>query len=221
MLLGVAVTPAFAAVDVRLYPSSGYAVLTKDFAVDIMLNTDGNNTTTARAVIRFDPNKLQVTKAEHGDLYCQYPEDEYAVDNENGWIKITGFCLDPYYNSESSSGIFARFTFRPSVEGAVNLNFEFDGTDGEWKSYVKDTGSPPENILESRPQGGTYSVVSSIPSSTTDDSEKLPGVGLFENKFFFLGLGLCFLGVSILIVDFIVGKIKESKIKSSSRVVTV
>lgn len=189
--------------SLSLYPETGYAALNKDFSVDIMLDTGGEDTTTTRAVFRFDPDKLQVVEAQHGDLYCQYPEDEYTVDNEGGWVMLTGFCLDPYYNSGSSPGVFGRITFKPLIEGTVTMNFEFDGDDKEWKSIVKDNGSPPQNMLTNDPSGGTYTVVSSMPSSsgTAGTTGKLPGVGIFDNNVVVWGLVLVSLAGSVLLVE--------------------
>lgn len=201
IFLGFANASHAAGPDLSLYPSTGYAVLNKDFSVDIMLDTGGEDTTTTHAVFRFDPDKLQVIKAQHGDLYCQYPEDEYTVDNTGGWIMLTGFCLDPYYNSGSSPGLFGRITFRPQVEGIVTMNFEFNGDDEEWKSIVKDNGSPPQCILTDTPTGGTYTVVSSVPDSSAGTSGKLPGVGIFDNNFAVWGLVLVSLSGSVLLID--------------------
>jgi len=206
IFLGFASASYAAGPSLSLYPKTGYAVLNKDFSVDIMLDTGCEDTITTRAVFRFDPDKLQVIKAQHGELYCQYPEDEYTVDNVGGWVMLTGFCLDPYYNSGSSASLFGRITFRPKVEGTVTMDFEFDGSDKEWKSIVTDNGSPPQNVLTNTPVGGTYTVVSSIPSSsglsgTTGTTGKLPGVGVFDSNFVLWGLVLVSLSVSVLLVD--------------------
>lgn len=199
--LGLANASHAAGPDLSLYPGTGYAVLNKDFSIDIMLDTGGEDTTTTRAVFRFDPDKLQVIKAQHGDLYCQYPEDEYTVDNTGGWVMLTGFCLEPYYNSGSSPGLFGRITFRPQVEGIVTMNFEFNGNDEEWKSIVKDNGSPPQNILTNIPDNGTYTVVSSVPDPSAGTSGDLPGVGIFDNNFVVWGLVLVSLSGSVLLID--------------------
>ena len=194
-------------VSISLYPSGGYAVLNNDFAVDIMLATGGKDTTMARVVLRFDPSKIRITKAQHGDLYCQYPEDDYAADNTKGIVILTGYCLDPYYNSSDGGGILGRITFKPLVEGNVTLSVEFDGQANSEKSVVMDNGSPPQNILISAPSGGSYTVVTSInqqSSGTPGQGTKLPGVGILDNKPILVGIGLICLAGTVFAVDLLI-----------------
>ncbi len=172
--------------SLSLYPATGYALLGKNFTVDIMLDTGGEDTTTARAVFRFDPEKLRVTKAEYAELYCQYPEDEYTVDNTLGWVKLTGFCLDPYYNSGSTAGLFGRITFVPLVEDVITLDFVETYKDDEWESMIMDAGSPPQEILGLQVSNGSYTVVSQIDGGST--TEKLPGVGLWDDNKVVIGV---------------------------------
>lgn len=220
------VEPVFAAEPtVEFYPESGYAVLGKDFTVDIMLNTHGEDTTTTQVVFTFDPDKVRVTEAKHGDLYCQYPEDEFTVDNTNGVVKLTGFCLDPYYNSGDDSELFGRFTFKPLEEGDVSFVFEHNGSENEWKTVVKNNGSPPQNILDSKPSGGTYTVVSEIPSGSTTSGDvepqsNLPVVGLFDKYGIFVGIGFVTLGILVIAADKYLRELSQkSRIKSSGTVI--
>lgn len=190
-----AVSVGAASPSFSLYPSTGYALLGKDFAVDIMLDTGGENVTMARAVFRFDPTEVRVTKAEYGDLFCQYPEEDYTVDNTKGWVKLTGFCLDPYYNSSGTPGLFGRFTFIPLVEGETTFTFVSDYTDEEWESVVLNAGSPPQLLSGPSVSGGKYTAVTSIDGAPLADGS-LPGVGLFDDKPVLLGSGLFALGVA-------------------------
>jgi len=182
-----------------LYPRSGYALLGKNFSVDMTLDTGGQDLSLARAVIRFNPDEIRVVKAEHGDIFCQYPEDDYTVDNTLGWIKLTGFCLDPLYNSEGSSGLFGRITFVPLVEGSVKLTWVTDYTDSEWNTGLMNDGSPPQEVTigtSNVSSSGVYTVVSHINEGGSDGS--LPGVGIFDNKVILMGL-LC-IGASLLVM---------------------
>ncbi|MBN1617990.1 hypothetical protein JW887_01445 [Candidatus Dojkabacteria bacterium] len=195
----------------RLYPPNGYAVLKQDFVIDILLNTNGEDTTMARAVFEFDASKLEVTKAEYGDLYCDYPEDEYTVDNDKGVVMITGFCLDPYYNSGDKEELFARVTFKPLVEGKVDLVFNFETSNDEWNSIVKNTGSPPQNVLSTKPAGGSYEIVSTVPTGKgTTSNTDLPKAGIFDDKFVLIGGGLLLVGFVVLLVSSL-GRKKEKK----------
>ncbi len=216
-----------AGATLSLYPSSGYAVLNENFAVDIMLDTGGAETTSTQAVFRFDPDKIEVTKAQHGELYCDYPDDDYSVDNVDGWVKLTGFCLDPYYSSGSSEELFGRITFQPLVEGEVELEFVTTGTNEDWYSFVKDTGSPPEDILSSS-SDGRYTVVSEVPrdvsagtTGTTSGTEKLPGVGLLDGGFWHIGAGLLVLAGIVMVGDVVIGNFRRKMELRSERTVVV
>lgn len=191
-----AVGPAFS-----LYPNSGYAILNQEFVVDILLDTGGRDTTSARAVLTFTPSQLQIVRAQFGSLYCQYPDDDYISDNTNGKLVLTGFCLDPYYSSSGTPGLFGRITFRPLIEGTANVNFSFTGTDVTSSTVIKDIGSPPINILAARPTGGSFSVVTQIPSTPSRPTTKptLPGVGIFDNKTVIIGVGLVVAAVVLIV----------------------
>lgn len=210
--------------QISLYPNSGYAVLNKDFAVDIMIDTEGESTTETHVVLKFDQSKIQVTKAQQGDLYCQYPDDGYSVNNTQGTVQLSGFCLDPYYQTSSQAEIFGRITFEPLVEGEVKIDFEFDGTEDEWKTYVKNNGSPPQNILTDFPEGGTYTVVSQVPSGTSSSSSsgsKLPGVGIFDNKLMIFGYALVGSGLLVLVGSYIFKKVRNFWSSRDERTVVV
>ncbi len=179
--------PAYGAgASIRLYPNTGYASLGSEFSVDIMLDTAGEETNQTVVVLKYDPAKLEVTKAEYGDLYCDYPDDKSSIDNTEGILKITGFCQQPY-KTNGEAGLFARITFQSLVEGVTRVTFEYDGSDDEWMTSVMSVDSPPENILTVAPARGTYTVISKTSKPT---GPKLPGVGLFDSKWVYVGGGL-------------------------------
>lgn len=214
-LAAFAVGPSF-----NLYPSTGYALLGKEFATDIMLDTGSEDLTMARAVFRFNPAKVRVTKAEHGDLFCQYPEDEYTVDNSLGWVKLTGFCLDPYYNSLGTEGLFGRITFVPLVEGETTFKFVQSYEDDEWESTMKDAGSPPLAVTGIAFSGGTYTVVSSIDGAQPVDGT-LPGVGIFDDTRIVIGMAFVGAAGAILLGSYLFGSVRRRRKASGERTVVV
>lgn len=192
------------AASMTLYPKTGYALIAKPFAVDVMLDTGGKDVTEARAVFRFDPKKVQVTKAEYGELFCQYPEDEYAVDNDAGWIKLTGYCNDPYYNSNGMPGLLGRFTFEPKVEGTVDFDFVKDYDDENWVSRIMNTSSPPQEISGVQYENASYTLVANITQNnngTEGKGGKLPVVGLFDNWIVFGGAALFMGGMTAIFIQ--------------------
>lgn len=196
-----------------LYPDRGYALLEKPFAVDVMLDSGGEDLIEARAVFQFDPTRVQVTKAEYGELFCQYPEEEYAVDNTAGWIKLTGYCNDPYYNSNGTPGLFGRFTFEPQMEGEVEFAFVESYADESWVSHALDTSSPPQEVTGIIFDGGTYTVVSSITpvDDGTNHQTKLPGVGIFDDRRVLFGVVLVGGGILIAGGDRLVRRIRGTR----------
>ncbi len=206
--------------EMSLYPSSGYALLGEDFTVDIMLDTRGEQTTKAKAVLRFNPDEIKVVKAEHADLYCQYPEDEYTVDNDEGWIVLTGFCLDPYYSTASQAELFGRFTFQPLKEGETEIEFVSNNSEDD-KTLVMDTGSPPQT-LDVVKSGGTYEIVSDVdPGDGNGDtpSGKLPGVGILDTKLTWVGMGLIGLGGGLFVLSTVGLKIFKNVAGKNKRTV--
>lgn len=221
----VSLCPARAnAASMALYPERGYALLNKPFAVDIMLDTGGEDTTEARAVFKFDRTRVKVTKAEYADLFCQYPEDQYAVDNSAGWIKLTGYCNDPYYNSNGTPGLFGRFTFEPIMEGIVQFDFVDSYEDEDWISRILDTSSPPQELSGMSFSGGTYTVVSSVEPVNNGDKNgtktKLPGVGILDDKRILLGATLIAAGAFVFVLDRVIRRSGNRK-NTQSRTVVV
>lgn len=197
-----------------LYPKTGYALIGAPFAVDVILDTGSEDVTEARAVFRFDPEKVQVTKAEYGELFCQYPEDEYAVDNDSGWIKLTGYCNDPYYNSDGVPGLFGRFTFEPKIEGTIGFSFVDDDDDDEWVSRIMDTSSPPQELPDVEFEGASYTLVAEITPNNDGNEGKsgnLPSVGFFDRWVVIAGGALLFGGLSGFLIQRLISSAQRRK----------
>lgn len=147
-----------------LYPESGMVVdATKGFSVDIRINTDGEKSSSARFTLLFDPEFLKLTKAErNSSLFEQWPEDETTIDNDNGVVMLTGFTQsvteDDTYITNGKFDIIARLTFKVLQEGITTLDWEYDTNNGIFDTYIMRDGSPPINMLMSRPVSGTYKI---------------------------------------------------------------
>jgi hypothetical protein len=209
-----AATPSFS-----LSPSSGKVKLDKEFVVDMLIDTKGKEITLARAVIKYDPNLVEVVTAErNASLFCQYPEDEQTVDNDNGITMITGFCQsgqDTLYKTTGNADVFARIHFQTLKKGSAKISWEFSGEDEPFMSVMMKDGSPTINILTTKPKSATFSIVTSIASSTDNTQETFPNTGI--------GLSFGFVGVGILLValGFAYTNIVEQKRKSQLKTVVV
>lgn len=149
------------------YPKGG-SVLNKDngFIVDILINTAGQEIALAKFTVLFDPDFLQLRKAERNNtLFNQFPQDEASTDNENGVILLTGFTQSgegTLYTTGEKSDVFARLTFDVLQEGQTVLDWEYVGTGTTFDTVFLKDGSPPQNILMRRPDSATFTVGDAI-----------------------------------------------------------
>ena len=68
--------------ELSLYPASGTVDLGRDFMVDVLVDTKGQEVVLVRAVLKFDPELVQVKTAERNeDIFCDWPEGEQLIDN--------------------------------------------------------------------------------------------------------------------------------------------
>jgi hypothetical protein len=146
----------------KLYPPGG-RVLNKDqgFVVDVLIDTAGREIISANFSLLFDPDVLQVKKAERNNtLFSQFPEDQASIDNNNGVIYLTGFTqsgTDSLYKTEENPDIFARITFQVLEVGETTLDWEY-GDNANFGTGIYVDGSPPQNILRSKPDSAIFTI---------------------------------------------------------------
>ncbi len=164
----VFVTPSFATEpSFSIYPAGGIVTNKEEgFTVDVMIDSGGEELISARFVITFDPQYLQLTKTEkNNSLFTQWPEDEASVDNTNGIAMLTGFSqsgADELYITEEEPDIMARLTFKVLQLGQTAIDWEFTGDDSTFSSVMLIDGSPPQNILLNKPTSVTFTVQEEI-----------------------------------------------------------
>lgn len=147
-----------------LYPESGMVIdSSKGFSVDVRINTDGEKANSARFTLLFEPQALQLTKVEKkSSLFKQWPEDESSVDNDNGVVMLTGFTQSgdegESYVTNGEFDTIARLTFKVLKEGSTTIDWEYDTNNGVFDTYIMRDGSPPTNMLMSKPSSGTYNI---------------------------------------------------------------
>jgi hypothetical protein len=164
----LAATPSFS-----IYPAGGI-VTNKDkgFTVDVMIDSAGEELTSARFVITFDPEYLKLTKTERNNaLFAQWPEDEATIDNTNGVVMLTGFSqsgADELYITQSEPDIMARLSFDVIKVGETSLDWEFTGSDDTFSSVMLVDGSPPQNVLKTKPAAVTFTIQREIVSTAIE-----------------------------------------------------
>jgi hypothetical protein len=150
-----------------LYPAGGVVTNKNNgFTVDVMIDSGGETLTSARFVITYDPEYLQLKKAEkNNSLFAQWPEDEASIDNVNGVVMLTGFSqsgTDTLYTTGSKPDVMARLSFEVLKLGKTTLGWEFSGSDDNFKSVMLTDGSPPQNVLETRPSDASFTIEKEI-----------------------------------------------------------
>lgn len=157
-----------------MYPKGG-TVLNKNngFVVDVLIDSGEEKLTSAKFTLLFDPQILQLKKAERNNsLFAQFPEDESTLDNENGVVLLTGFTQSgsgTLYQTSQKPDVFARLTFEVLKEGEAVLDWEYGGSSTVFNTAMYKEGSPPQNILNNRPESATFLIGEAVldPSTVT------------------------------------------------------
>lgn len=163
------------------FPKGG-TVLNKEegFVVDILIDTAGQEIVSAKFTILFDPEVLQLKKAERNNsLFTQFPEDESTIDNGNGVVMLSGFTQSgagSLYATGEKPDVLARLTFEVLQEGQTVLDWEY-GEDATFNTVMYKDGSPPQNILVDKPDSATFNIGDVI----IDPS--VPATGLSIDKY--------------------------------------
>ncbi len=150
-----------------LYPSGGIVKDTDEgLIVDVLIDSGGYEITKARAVLKFDPEVIQLRKASRNNsLFEQWPEDESSTDNTNGIVMLTGITLPggstPLYRTGTQPDVFERLEFdviSTDVNTKIVLDFQYSGYDEPFMSVIMKDATPSQNILTSDPASGSYTL---------------------------------------------------------------
>lgn len=156
-----------------LNPKSGQLAVGQNFTLDIFIDSGGGNVSLARAVVTFDPTLVQVTGASRNNsLFTNFDEDEQTLDNTNGVIMVTGFTQSgagTLYKTQGEPDLLARLTFKVLKAGPLRFDWEYSGQDQPFKSVMIADGSPPQNILTTKPESASFP----IPTTGTTPSTGL------------------------------------------------
>ncbi|MCA9377216.1 hypothetical protein H6763_00400 [Candidatus Nomurabacteria bacterium] len=181
---------SFAAPTFKFNPTGGYVMEGDEFTLDILIDSDGEELIKAKSVITFDPTLVEIIKAERNNaLFDQFPADEQSTDNTNGVLMLSGFTQSgagDLYKTGANPDVFARITFKTLWDGVVTFDWEYTGTDAPFKSVMISDGSPPQNILTSKPVSATFTIQDSTGNSGTGNYVT-PITGIFESDMFLPG----------------------------------
>jgi hypothetical protein len=111
-------------------------------------------------------------------LFSQFPEDESSIDNTNGVVMLSGFTQSGsgnLYSTGEKPDVLARITFEVLQEGETTLDWEYDREDVVFDTAMYADGSPPLNILPSKPDGAIFSI--------SDEVVEIPETGFSTDKY--------------------------------------
>jgi hypothetical protein len=154
--------------SLSFYPSSGIVKDRDDgFTVDVLIDSADSKLAQVRMVFNFDPRQIQIRKASRNNsLFQQWPDDESALDNQNGLVMLTGFTQSgagELYQTSGDPDLLARIEFDiiTEEEEDIILSWEFGDANELFETQLLVDGSPPQNILASgglgsRPQDAVF-----------------------------------------------------------------
>ncbi|WKZ30980.1 MAG: hypothetical protein QY318_03995 [Candidatus Dojkabacteria bacterium] len=191
-------TQASGSATFSITPSNGYVVEGQQFSIDVLIDTAGTEVVQARAVITFDPTRVRLTNAgRNNSLFAQYPTDGQTTDNTNGVVMVTGFSqagVDDLYATDGAPDVFVRLTFEALREGSVTFDWEYNGSDQPFKSVIMSHGSPPQNILNSKPAAVTFTIQD---SGVVPEEPEVPDTAVRDYLPLYIG-GLTLVGAMLI-----------------------
>lgn len=163
----------------------------EDFSTYIVVDTVGQAAHGTGVKINFDPEVLELTSIEAGNIFGDYPV--VSFDNNEGKIIVSAISSS-VQNAFVGRGVFATLNFKAIKKGGTAIEFDFEpGSTSDSNIAVvtgngdilKQVNSLLVTITETTGTGGTVSV----PTTPQEAVEPEEGVGLFSKLFRFLGIG--------------------------------
>lgn len=110
-----------------LTPASISTATGQTFSVKIDINTGGDDTDGAKAILLYDKTLLEVTRITPGTLYSSYPETGKVIDNTTGTARVTGIVDLESDETFNGTGTFATVDFTAKAAGKATIKFDFVG----------------------------------------------------------------------------------------------
>lgn len=146
----------------RLYfePSSGAYSLEEEFDVVVKIDTNGEESVGADAIISFDQNRLDVNQVTEGDFFSGFSHD---LDSDNGKLSIYVHSED-VLTTKSGVGDIATISFKTVDEGTAAVSFLCDSESNTGSSIWDQEGN---DLIDCSATGsGSYEIGGE--ESTTD-----------------------------------------------------
>lgn len=142
VLLGAFSPKSVFAQTLSFEPTQQGVAVGQTFPVKININTSGQQTGGADALIVYDPNILSISSVTNGGFYTSF--GEYQVSGTTNKWNISGFETDSV-NSKSGTGTFATVNFQAKAQGTSTVTFECSGA-GKTDSNILKAGTGDDII---------------------------------------------------------------------------
>ncbi|MBM3208788.1 hypothetical protein FJZ40_00640 [Candidatus Shapirobacteria bacterium] len=169
-------TPAWAAgASFSLSPASGTYKVGTVITATLTLDTAGNQSSGADAILLYEPEKLAAQSIVAGSIYDSYPEK--TINSTGGKITISGITTDPSLGF-LGKGTFATVKLKVLTSGTTTIRYDFN-PGGSQDSNVAKKGSQGEDILSSV-SNATYTLSTTGGGGGTNPSPTPPVSGASE-----------------------------------------
>lgn len=175
-----------------LDPSQKGAIVGASFTVNININTGGQQTSGADALITFDPAILNVVSVSNGGFYTNFASNPISG-SANKYL-ISGFETDPT-SLKSGTGILATVTFSGKANGTSPVSFDCT-TGSKADSNILQSGTSNDIINCSALAAGSYTIGPAGATPITQNTSSnptpsaLPRSGSVEVTMVAVGIGL-------------------------------
>jgi len=148
------------------------------FTIDVIAYPNGELIDTARAIVEFDDDMLELQYYELGSLFPNVAPGNY-VDNSDGFVSMGGYLKG---TQASTSGVFATIAFKSKLAGSSSLSF-VEGTKmisiGEEKIDLSGSGQTTVNVnavaLEDIPEFLAVMAEIDLPGEPTVEIDQTTG----------------------------------------------
>ncbi len=160
-------------------PNGGYVNYGDDFYIDVLIDSEGDDISLARAVILFDPSLVKVKEVSvNNGIFQSFQEDKQIVDNTNGVLQIEGFSQSGtgrLYKTAGEPDVLARIRFETVYPDVLKLEWKYSGQNMPNDTVMMADASPPRNVLTSKPSDTTFTI--QAPQSASPGGGNHPATG--------------------------------------------
>lgn len=193
-LISLAASPALAAYF-TLNPQSRTVAPDETFSVDVKINTDGENVTSADALFNFNSSILSVSSITPGDFF---PRNFKTTTPSQIYV---GGAVQNATETRTGTGLLATINFQAIGSGTASLAFDCTAGKTSDSNITKDDRNATDILNCDQLVDGVYTVSGDVTSTQPTPTPKtLPESGSVEQTLLFAGIGIVLTIVGIMVM---------------------